>query len=313
MVRQMPSLRLEELGKNFADARPFRHAFVDDFLDARFCRSLMDEFPRFDPRKAINETGGVGRKAVHPNIPTLGPAYRQFDALMRDRGFLKRLSEATGIPDLLYDPDYVGGGTHENLDGQELDIHVDFNYHPGTFQHRRLNLILFLNPEWSESWGGCLELCADPWNPSGADVVRILPLANRAVLFETTERSWHGFTRIALPPEKREISRRSIAVYFYTKNRPAEETAPSHATVYIPRPLHAHLQQGHTLTESDMQELRNLIQRRDDQIRFLYERELAGDGAYTKLILSITGSVSFRLGRLLTWPARKLLPRRRQP
>ena len=237
-------MRLEELGKNFADARPFRHAFIDDFLDPQFCQSLMEEFPRFDPGKAINETGGVGRKAVHPNISTLGPAYRKFDALMRSRAFLKRLSDATGIPDLLYDPDYVGGGTHENLDGQELDMHVDFNYHPGTFQHRRLNLILFLNPEWSESWGGCLELCADPWNPSGADVVRILPLANRAVLFETTERSWHGFTRIALPSEKREISRRSIAVYFYTKNRPPEETAPSHATVYIPRPLQAHLQPG---------------------------------------------------------------------
>jgi hypothetical protein len=190
---------------------------------------------------------------------------------------------------------------------------ADFNYHPTTFQHRRLNLILFLNPEWSESWGGCLELCSDPWNPSGADVVRILPLANRAVLFETTERSWHGFTRIALPPEKREISRRSIAVYFYTKNRPVEETAPSHATVYIPRPLDAHLQPGHTLTESDMHELHNLIQRRDDQIRFLYEREIAETGTYARLIRDITGSPSFRLGRLLTWPARKLRPRRSQP
>jgi hypothetical protein len=298
--------RIEELSRNFPEARPFRHIVVDDFLDPGFCRSLIDEFPRFDPHNAIDETGGVGRKAVHANLPTLGPAYRQFDALMRDPVFLKRMSEVTGIPDLLYDPDYIGGGTHENLDGQELDIHVDFNYHPATFQHRRLNLILFLNPEWSESWGGCLELCADPWNPSGAEMVRILPLAYRAVLFETTERSWHGFTRIILPVEKPEVTRRSIAVYFYTKNRPAEETASSHATVYIPRPLDAHLQPGHTLSASDMHELRNLIQRRDDQLRFLYDRELTYNSTYTKLILSITGSVSFRLGRLLTWPARAL-------
>ncbi len=193
---------------------------------------------------------------------------------MRDPAFLKRTGAITGITDLLYDKDYVGGGTHENLDGQELDIHVDFNYHPATFQHRRLNLILFLNPEWSESWGGSLELCVDPWDPSSAEVVRILPLANRAVLFETTERSWHGFSRITLPPGKRELSRRSIAVYFYTKKRPAEETAASHATVYIPRPLPTHLQPGHTLTECDLEELQRLTQRRDDQIRFLHEREL---------------------------------------
>jgi hypothetical protein len=294
--------RIEELKTSFLEARPFRHVVVDDFLDSGFCQSLIDEFPPFDPRKAINETGGVGRKAAHADLCALGPACRQFDSLMRDPAFLKQTGDVTGIADLLYDPAYFGGGTHQNLDGQELDIHVDFNFHPTTFQHRRLNLILFLNPEWSESWGGCLELCADPWNPSGADVVRILPLANRAVLFETTERSWHGFSRITLPPEKQQLSRRSIAVYFYTEKRPAEETAPSHATVYIPRPLPTYLQPGHTLTELDRDELENLIERRDDQIRFLYERELR----YTSLIRGITDSFSFRLGRLLTWPVRAL-------
>ncbi len=297
-----PWPRIEEVSRRFPEARPFRHAVVDDFFDSRFCQSLIDEFPRFDPHNAINEAGAIGRKAVHAELATLGPAYRQFDALMRDPAFLQQMGEVTGIADLLYDKDYIGGGTHENLDGQELDIHVDFNYHPATFRHRRLNLILFLNPEWSEAWGGCLELCADPWNPLGTETVRILPLANRAVLFETSERSWHGFSRIALPPEKRGLSRRSIAVYFYTKKRPAAETGSSHATVYIPRPLPTHLRPGHTLTDCDVHELETLTRRRDDQIRFLYERELG----YTELIRGITDSVSFRLGRFMTWPARVL-------
>jgi Rps23 Pro-64 3,4-dihydroxylase Tpa1-like proline 4-hydroxylase len=293
--------RLDELGRDFLAARPFRHVVVDDFLEAGLCRNLIDEFPKFDQRNAVNEAGEAGRKAVHADLRTLGPAYRQFDALMRDTAFLKRTGALTGIADLLYDRHYIGGGTHENLHGQELDIHVDFNYHPITFRHRRLNLILFLNPEWSESWGGCLELCADPWNP-GAEMVRILPLANRAVLFETTERSWHGFGRITLPPHKQVLSRRSIAVYFYTKQRPAEETASPHATVYIPKPLATHLQPEYTLTEFDVDELQRLTQRRDDEIRFLYEREIG----YTRLIHGITNSFSFRLGRLLTWPARAL-------
>ncbi len=293
------------LASNFAQAEPFRHIVIDDFLDPAFCRQLIAEFPAFDPRKALNEMGETGKKAFVPDIVHIGPAYKRFDALMRDPAFLQHTGQLTGIENLLYDPDYVGGGTHDNLDGQELDLHVDFNYHPKKPLHRRLNLIVFLNPEWSESWGGCLELQKDPWDPSLGKAAPVVPIANRAVLFETTERSWHGFNRVKLPAGKPGLSRRSVAVYFYTKERPADETAAPHATVYVPRPLPDCLQPGYTLQQSDVDTLHDLIERRNGQIRFLQERETE----FTTLISGITQSLSFRLGRLLTWPARKLLRR----
>ena len=94
-----PWPRIEELKRNFSEARPFRHVIADDFLDARFCQRLIDEFPRFDPLHAVHEAGDIGRKGVHANLCTLGSAFRQFDALMRDPAFLKQIVKSRGRRD----------------------------------------------------------------------------------------------------------------------------------------------------------------------------------------------------------------------
>ena len=293
--------RAAELRECFESAQPFPHLVVDEFLDQTFCAELIRQFPAFDPGHAINERGEQGRKSAIPDLAKLGPSFGQFDALIRSREFLDWVGRATGIRNLLYDPDYVGGGTHENLNGQDLDSHVDFNYHPHRQWHRRLNLIVFLNPRWQESWGGCLELLRDPWTPDGSrPSERVVPLANRAVIFETSERSWHGFERIQLPHEGDGISRRSIAVYFYTRERPPAQIAPSHGTQYVQRSLSEHLEAGYTLSEQDVEELRVLIKRRDAQIKFLYDREME----FSSLISGLVRSPSFRIGQFLTWPAR---------
>ena len=235
-------------------------------------------------------------------LPKLGPAYAQLDAMLRSREFLSFTGQITGIANLLYDPEYVGGGTHENLSGQDLDPHVDFNYHPTTQLHRRLNLIVFLNPEWREEWGGNLELHVNPWLPPEEDSVKaIVPIANRCVIFETSESSWHGFKRIQLPEDKKHLTRRSIAVYYYTSQRPAEEVAPHHSTVYVQRPLPENIRAGYTLRDEDVQAVQSLLVRRDTQIRYLYEREKE----FSEIVHGILRSRSFRLFRNLTWPARK--------
>ncbi|HLJ46245.1 MAG TPA: 2OG-Fe(II) oxygenase [Bryobacteraceae bacterium] len=296
-----PALRDRQhpLAQSFQSARPFKHVVIDDFLRADYCRELMDQFPNFTAEKARNEFGEVGRKAVFQNLPQLGPAYAQFDQMLQANDFRAFIGRITGIPDLIYDPEYIGGGTHENLNGQDLDSHVDFNYHPTRRYHRRLNLIVFLNPQWREDWGGCLELELDPALPPDENqVISVSPEANRCVIFETTERSWHGFRRIQIPPEQTGISRRSIAVYYYTKTRPRDEAAPSHGTIYIQRPLPEHIRAGHTLTASDVRSLQTLLERRDKQMAFLYERELE--------FSRIAQSPTFRAVRLLTWPLRKL-------
>ncbi len=216
--------------------------------------------------------GQVGGKAVRMDVRDVSDTYRSVDRYLQTREFLDYVSTVTGIPDLLYDPDYVGGGTHENRDGQGLEQHVDFNFHPGTRWHRRLNLIVYLNPEWDDTWGGALELQTDPWQGDTRGP-RIAPLFNRAVIFETTEKSWHGFSQITLPPERKSLSRKSFAIYLYTRERPREETAASHATVYVPDTMPSTLHAGRTLSDADIVELNARFARLRGQLKFLYERE----------------------------------------
>ncbi len=258
-----------ELAVRFQNDPPFRHVVIDDFLRADYCDELLRQFPPFERGNARNEAGELGAKSTVEKIRELGRPYAALDDLIQTRGFLDLISKITGIPGLLYDPWYFGGGTHENREGQDLDAHVDFNRHPVERWHRRLNLIVYLNHEWQDDWGGSLELHSDP--RAADDVVRLVtPLFNRAVIFETTEWSWHGFSRITLPERKKDISRKSIALYFYTIERPRDELADTHSTIYVDRPLPDHFRAGRELTDDNVRELRTLLARRDQHNQRLY-------------------------------------------
>jgi 2OG-Fe(II) oxygenase superfamily len=187
---------------------------------------------------------------------------------------LSWLETVTGIPDLLYDPFYLGGGTHENRHGQGLQTHIDFNYHPSERWHRRLNLIVYLNEDWSSDWGGNLLLFANPHADREA-AQSIAPLRNRCVLFETTEHSWHGFDEIRLPQALQHRSRKSIALYFYSRERPANETAGKHSTHYVDAQLPAAFCAGHTLSDRDVSHLQWLLATRDAQLQRLYAENAA--------------------------------------
>jgi 2-oxoglutarate-Fe(II)-dependent oxygenase superfamily protein len=268
----------DQYAAQFARRDPFRHVVIEDFFAPEYAAKLLAEFPPFERGNARNEDGKLGNKSTIEQIRALGPAYASLDDLVRSPALLGLVGRLTGIPDLLYDPWYFGGGTHENRDGQDLDPHVDFNRHPVEHWHRRLNLIVYLNEAWDDAWGGSLELHSDPRSPDDR-ITLVTPLYNRCVIFETTETSWHGFSRIGREDGQR-VSRKSIALYFYTRERPADELAETHSTVYVDRPLPERFQPGMMLRADDLQELRILIARRDQHNQRLYRE-----------IMNLTGQV----------------------
>jgi hypothetical protein len=259
----------------FESARPFRHVVIDRFFVPDRATELLQHFPAFDPDRAIAETGTVGGKAVNEDLASMGDVYRRLAEYLDGREFLDTISALTGIENLINDPTFYGGGTHENLHGQELDPHVDFNIDERAWYYRRLNLLLYLNPSWEEEWGGALEIHSNPRDPDKNRILSFAPLFNRCILFETHDSSWHGFSKIQLPEDKRDLSRKSISIYLYTKEPPNGKAIASHTTFYVHRPLPESIRPGRVLTEADYQQIQTLLQRRDDLIRFYQDREIS--------------------------------------
>lgn len=263
------------LRSQFESNTPFKHICVDDFLEERCAQGVINEFPSFSNERAVNEFGEYGSKDVNWQLQKIGPHFKAVYESLANGEFTSWLSSVTGIEDLVWGGENTyGGGTHENLNDAELDIHLDFNIDDRNQYHRRINVLIYLNPEWEEQWGGSLELHKDPRVPATNYVKKFPPIANRAVIHETNDHSWHGFRRIKLPEGKKHLSRKSLALYFYTKDRPQEEIRGNHTTHYIHWPLPDEFKVGSEISQELYQEVHRLISKRDSFINFFHDKEV---------------------------------------
>jgi hypothetical protein len=311
---------LSQFADSFQKAEPFGHVVIDDFFKTSFCDALLSQFPDFKDKDAVDENKTLGRKAVVQTVSQIGPAYKNLDEMVQSDEFLQFVSTITGIDNLLYDPHYIGGGTHNNLNGQELDPHVDFTHHPITSHHRRLNLIVYLNHEWEKQWGGHIEFHKNPrLQPEQDDITSVKPLFNRAVIFETHNTSWHGFPKIELPEGKQHLSRKSFALYYYTHRR--EQAVEPHSTIYVERHLPKRFETENKLSAEDLATIKNLLNRRDQHLARLYQTITAQTVEISQLKTKILQQKSFgsntiesseemaRLMKLLSFDETRLINR----
>lgn len=213
--------------KSFETAKPYKHLVIENFLNADFANSLYENFPGFDLMsrnyKGLNEkkSEGSGFEKFHPDFSLL-----RTEIISKE--FCALLSQITGIEQLYSVEDALGCGVHQGGDGSYLDVHIDFNIHYDRNIHRRVNLLIFLNKNWQESYGGKIEL----WNKDVSVCEQAyLPLINRCVIFETNEISYHGYSTIHVPEGE---SRKSFYAYYYTDIR--EGAAGYHDTIFKARP-----------------------------------------------------------------------------
>ncbi len=221
----------DQLHSAFSHAKPFPHIVINNFLKSDLLSKIISELPKFDPELGRGKsTVNQKRKIQVSNPDHFTPTLGQLNDFLASKEFLADLSHITGIKNLLADEKLVGGGLHVTGPGGRLDVHLDFNYMEKRKLHRRINLLLYLNPKWEKDWGGNLQL----WNQDVSKCeLELLPDSNKCVIFETNDISYHGVT--PLSPTAGAF-RYSFATYYYTIEAPAHWDGQINDTLFKARP-----------------------------------------------------------------------------
>lgn len=222
---------VEELKASYQNAKPFPHIVLRGICDPVFLSQAAREYPSPSDGKWWEYKNVLEKKLARDDLHEFPESIQRIIWELQSNRFVSFLEKLTGISSLITDHTLNGGGLHQIIRGGKLDIHADYNYHPKTGLDRRLNVILYLNENWKEEWKGDLEL----WNKDMTECVqKISPLFNHLVIFNVNDWGYHGHPDPLLCPEN--VSRKSIALYYYSNGRPPEETTAPHSVIFKKRP-----------------------------------------------------------------------------
>lgn len=208
----------EEALRNSCDdwfvAKPFPHVVIDDFLDAGLASEVYDEFPAFDSTVWHDYHNPLEVKRVCNNWNLFPTATYQLFTYLNSEYFCGLLRKALGLSEhLIPDSGLNGGGWHIHGRGGRLNHHLDYSLHPKLQLQRKINIIIYLCPDWQQDWGGQLGFWGNESSDAPGPLVKTTePSFNRAVIFDTTQNSWHGLANPVTAPANR--FRKSLAVYY---------------------------------------------------------------------------------------------------
>jgi hypothetical protein len=201
--------KIKELRKQFESAEPCKHIALDNFLLDTVANTLYENFPKLETlnvkRKSINEN-----KSEEYHFEKFHSQFSEMRDFLNTPEMYEWISKVTGIEGLRSSDDSLGSGVHQGGQGSFVDVHVDINMNPKAQLHRRINLLIYLNKNWKDEYGGALEF----WDKDVKNCVSsVLPNFNRAAIMVTDETSYHGYSKINIPEGE---SRKSFYCYYYT-------------------------------------------------------------------------------------------------
>ncbi len=211
---------INELKQKFLNAEPFPNIVIKNFFQDSFLDKILNDFPDLEKFNASHKYNNQNElKFANNKYDSFPESIKNLFDFLNSKKFLNFLQEISSVKEtLISDTQLNGGGLHEIKKGGILKIHTDFNKHPTNDLDRRLNLLLYLNKNWSDQYGGHLEL----WDKNMKKCVKkIKPDFNTMVIFNTNDFSNHGHPNPLNCPNN--ISRKSVATYYFSDGRPTSE------------------------------------------------------------------------------------------
>jgi hypothetical protein len=218
--------------KNFRGRKPFDFCTVDGFFDTDVALKLSSEFPHYNSDDWFVYNNAIEHKKSCNNWNLFPETTYSVLAYLMSPKFVDMLRAALDL-ELVADIGLHGGGWHIHENGGNLNPHLDYSIHPKLNLERKLNLIIYLTPDFNASMGGELGL----WEHNEIDdspgklIDTVTPLFNHAVLFDTTQNSWHGMVTPVSAPSS--IYRQSLAVYYLCS--PSADARANSRALFAPR------------------------------------------------------------------------------
>lgn len=212
-----------EVIENYKNDIPFPNIVIDNFFEENFLNKVLDDFPDLSKIKVSEKYNNKDEvKFANNDYVNFPISIKKLIDFMNSQQFLDFLQKLTSIKEKLQpDKELNGGGLHEIKSGGFLKVHTDFNKHPKFNLDRRINILIYLNKDWKENYGGDLQLWDKDMNSCKK---KIYPKFNKMVIFSTTDFSNHGHPDPIVCPDH--ISRKSIALYYFSDGRPNDEINP---------------------------------------------------------------------------------------
>ena len=207
---QSVNAQISDYGSN----PPFDFVVIDDFFQFDFALRLSEEFPKFESQIWHGYNNPLEIKKICNNWNAFKEnTYKAFFYL-NSAEFLDFLSVHILSGNKVFaDNGLHGGGLHIHKKGGKLNTHLDYSIHPKLKLQRKLNIIVYLNQNWKEEGGGALGFWGNESSEKPGDLITsVWSKFNRAVIFDTTQNSWHGLPNpLDCPSEE---TRKSMAAYF---------------------------------------------------------------------------------------------------